>query len=181
MSIALKQYSSGFRSISGHIRPGVDLTMFRIENVRTGDPELVELIKTVQLHRLSHVSSDHKLQLIDCAKRLFNDFDTFVKYNVLSNNLVNGKILDFLVDTVEFVNGGVRELPITTWANYLDTATKHAALIPDRRNLTLNITGPNYIAKWIRQPNGFEDLVSTLILMFGIRLHDTSKSKNGLI
>ena len=181
MSIALKQYASGYRSISGQINPGVDLTMFRIENVKSGDPELVELLNTVQIQRLTNVSSDHKLQIIDCAKRLFNDFDLFVKYNVLSNNLVHGKVLDFLVDTVDFVNGGIRELPITTWANYLDQDKKRPAVVPDRRNLTLNITGPNYIAKWIRQPNGFEDLVSTLILMFGIRLNDTSKSKNGLI
>ena len=137
MSIALKQYSSGYRSISGQVSPGVDLSMFRIENCRAGDPELVELLKTVQLFRLDNVSSDHKLQIIDCAKRLFGDFDKFVQYNVLSNNLV--------------------------------------------RNVTLNLTGPNYIAKWIRQPNGFADLVSTLILMFGIPLKDITKHKNGLI
>lgn len=181
MSIALKQYSSGYRSISGQVSPGVDLSMFRIENCRAGDPELVELLKTVQLFRLDNVSSDHKLQIIDCAKRLFGDFDKFVQYNVLSNNLVHGKVLDFLVDTVEFIDGGVRELSIETWSNYLDQAPKRPAHIPDRRNVTLNLTGPNYIAKWIRQPNGFADLVSTLILMFGIPLKDITKHKNGLI
>lgn len=181
MSIALKQYSSGYRSISGHVTSSVDLTMFRIENVRSGDPELVQLLHTVQLNRLSNVSSDHKLQLIDCAKRLFGNFDTFVQYNVLSNNLVHGKVLDFLIDTVEFIDGGIRELSVETWTNYLDQVPKKPSQVPDRRNVTLNLTGPNYIAKWIRQPNGFADLVSTLILMFGIRLPGASKSKNGLI
>ena len=39
----------------------------------------------------------------------------------------------------------------------------------------------NYIAKWLRQPNGFQDLVATITIMFGIRLTDPAKMKNGLL
>lgn len=52
----------------------------RSMNVREGDPELVELLKRVQIERLEHISSDNKLALIDAARRLFGDFDAFVDY-----------------------------------------------------------------------------------------------------
>lgn len=181
MSLMLKQYASGFRTIHGQAGPTQNLHGLRIENVREGDPELAELMKTIQIQRLDNVSSQHKLQIIDIAKRLFNDFDRFVSYNIVQNNLIHGKYLDFIVDTVDFVNGGIRSMDTAFWLSYLDFETKKPALGEKPRVVELNSTGANYIGKWLRQPNGFEDLVATLIILFGIRLVDKTKPMNGLI
>ena len=181
MSLMLKQYSSGFRTIHGIPNSRQDLYDLRIENARGGDPELVELMKTIQINRLSHVSSQHKLQLIDIAKRLFGDFDSFVSYNIVENNLIHGKSLDFLIDTVEFINGGIRSMDIGLWMNYLDFETKKPPLQAKPKVVELNSTGANYIVRWLRQPNGLEDLVSTIAILFGVRLVDTTKPMNGLI
>lgn len=180
MSLLLKQYSSGFRSIHG-VTDEVSIAGAKVENIKDGDPELVELMKVIQFNRLANMSSQDKLNFINVAKRLFNDFDRFIQYNIVGNNLVHGKSLDFIIDTVEFINGGVRVLDINTWLNYLDFETKKPSKALDPRVVELNSTGSNYIGKWIRQPNGFEDLVSTLSILFGIRLKDTSKPMNGLI
>lgn len=179
--MVLKQYASGLRTFPSGIRNARALPHMRVENVRTGDPELVQLVEAIGIHRLENISSAHKLQFIDIAKRLFGDFDAFVNYNSVENPLIHGKDLDFLIDTVEFVNGGVRTLDINTWFNYLDQTPKKPAPIPDTRVISVSRTGSNYIAKWLRQPNGFQDLVSTLTIMFGIRLSDPTKFKNGLI
>lgn len=180
MSLMLKQYSSGFRSIQGKLDQH-NLAGINVELVRTGDPELVELLKIAQISRLSSMSSDDKLKFIDIAKRLFGDFDQFVQYNIVNNNLIHGKTLDFIIDTVEHINGGVRSLDINLWMNYLDFETKKPNENLDRRLVELNSTGTNYIGKWLRQPNGFQDLVATLTILFGVRLKDTSKPMNGLI
>lgn len=176
----LKQYPSGLRTLPVGVRLSGTFNL-QVENIREGDRELVELLKRVQITRLSNVSSDDKLQLIDIARRLIGDFDVFVDYNMVNNPLIHGKDLDFLIDTVEFVNGGIRSLDINTWFNYLDQHPKKPAGIPDDRSISLNRTGSNYIAKWLRQPNGFQDLVATITIMFGIRLADPTKMKNGLI
>lgn len=176
----LKQYPSGMRALPAGVRLTGTFNL-NVENVREGDPELVQLLKVIQIHRLENISSDDKLKFIDIASRIFGDFDAFVDYNCVQNPLVHGKDLDFLIDTVEFVNGGIRTMDINTWFNYLDQLPKKPAAIPDNRRISLNRTGSNYIAKWLRQPNGFQDLVATITIMFGIRLTDPAKMKNGLI
>ncbi len=70
----LKQYPSGLRTLPLGVRL-IGTTNLQVENVREGDPELVELLKRVQIERLEHISGDDKLQLIDIARRLFGDFD----------------------------------------------------------------------------------------------------------
>lgn len=181
MSIVLNQYPSGLRTLSGDYNPAVDLRMYRVTNVKDGDPAVVALTKQLQLTRLSNLSSTDKLAFIDCAKRLFGDFDAFVKYNIENNNLVHGHDLEFLLDTVEFVNGGVRSLSIDTWMSLLDQKPKKPNPSPAVPYVTLNYTGTNYIGKWLRQPNGMADLISTLIIMFGLKLTDPKNVKNGLI
>ena len=181
MSITLNQYPSGLRTVAGRYDPAIDYRMYRITNVKDGDPVLVELIKRLSLSRLHNLDSMDKLAFIDCAKRLFGDFDSFVKYNIENNNLIHGHDLDFLMDTVEFVNGGVRSLSIETWMNLLNQEPKKPADVPVDPYITLNYTGTNYIGKWLRQPNGMADLISTLIIMFRLKISDPKNTKNGLI
>lgn len=180
MSLMLKQYSSGFRSIQGNLDRS-NLAGIKVDLVRGGDPELVEILKRAQINRSANLSSDDKLKIIDIAKRLFGNFDQFIQYNIVDNNLVHGKSLDFIVDTVEFINGSLRSLDINIWTNYLDFTTKKPSSKIDRRLVELNSTGTNYIGKWLRQPNGFEDLLATLTILFGVRLVDNTKPMNGLI
>ena len=180
MSQMLKQYPSGVRTFVGTIRPqDIDLA-HEVELVKDGDPELVEVLKRVQVHRLGNITSQDKLLLISHAKRLFNNFDQFIAYNVLKNDLIHGKDLDFLLDTVDFVNGGIRSMDMSMWINYLDQEPKKPPRLPEDRIVELNSTGANYIGKWLRQPYGFEDLVDTLTILFGIKLQVPDKVR-GLI
>lgn len=181
MSITIKQYPSGMRSLEGGYDPSVDFRMYRTELVKEGDPILNDLVKRLSLDRLANLSSTDKLAFIDCAKRLFGNFDDFVRYNIENNAVVHGKDLDFLIDTVEFVNGGVRCMSIHTWMAILDQKPKKAGVVPDNKFVELNYTGANYIGKWLRQPDGMSDLITTLIIMFGLKLTDPKNTKNGLI
>ena len=163
------------------IEYNTDMRMYRVESMKDGDPQLQNLITNFAVSRVALLPSVVKLEFIDCAKRLFGNFDKFVEYNIENNNLIHGIDLDFLIDTVEFVNGGIRSLPIETWGNYIEHTPKKPDDLAQHKNLTLNYTGTNYIGKWLRQPNGMADLISTLIIMFGLKLTDPKNVKNGLI
>ena len=181
MSITLNQYPSGFRTIEGTFNPELDLRSHRVVLNKEGDPEVRELTNRLQLTHLDNLASIDKLAFIDAAVRLFGNFDSFVKYNVENNNLVHGHDLAFLIDTVEFINGGVRDMSIHTWTSILDQAPKKPNPSVRKGEYHLPFTGTNYIAKWLRQPNGLADLISTVILMFGLKISDPQNSKNGLI
>lgn len=181
MSITLKQYPSGVRTIDGRYDPRYDTDKVIVKNMKLGDPDIHRLISLVRLNRISHISSLDKLDFIKAAKRLFGNFDEFVRYNLLHNNVLHGKDLDFLMDTVSFINGGHRSFSIEMWMNYLDRDPKRASDIPCNEHHDVEQVGANYIVKWLNQPNGFSDLVSTLIILFGLKMTDPRDITNGII
>lgn len=181
MADTIKQYASGFRTLPTGYDPKYSTIQPKIELVKDGDPQVDELRKTLQMVRVGNLSSKDKLAFIDCAKRLFGDVDRFMEYNLQYNKLVHGEVLDFLVDTLEFINGDNRSLSIETWGNYLDQKAKTPAKVPDDRRINVSYAGNNYIEKWLRRPNGFSDLASTVIIMFGLKLTDPKNIQNGII
>lgn len=181
MYITLKTYPSGYAVPVRAAEDGNYLTTVDNTFHKEGDKELNELMKRIATVRLTNISSSDKLKLVDCAKRLFGDMDAFITHNLTKNPRVQGMNLDFIIDTVDFINGGVRSLSIMTWTNCLDQTPKKNTLGLDDRSFSFSKVGSNYIAKWLRQPNGFSDLAATLILIFGLREVDPSNTVNSLI
>ena len=98
-------------------------------------------------------------------------------YDILAmqcdNNALKDETRDFLVDTVEMLSTGSRKMSIYTWLR-LTTATFAEYSAPKKGPISdhalydaLNATLPaNPIATWLALDGGFEDLLTTLYILF---------------
>lgn len=107
------------------------------------------------------------------ALRLFGDLHAWAQEQ-LSNPNLTGYNRQFVQDTLNFIETGTRELPVQTWSDLVSEggAGHHAHAIPQRlldNKLLLKSsdTSLELLQKWVAQPNGFEDLINTLHLLFG--------------
>ena len=181
MALLLKQYSSGIRIVQGQMRPGLDTGRVRVELEDEGDKELIEFFNRVSATRINNWQSVDKFKFCEIAKRLIGDFDSMVNYNLTSNKRISEKHVDFIIDTINFINGGVRELDMITWSCILEhnpPLKEKVAMVDFTKVPSVD---SNYIAKWISQPDGLSDLVATVVLWFGIKLQDPKKTKNGIL
>ena len=107
------------------------------------------------------------------ALRLFGDFRSWVDDQRGNPNIV-GYNRNFLADTLAFIDTGKRELPVPTWIDLVSEggASHHAHAVPPRllengQLLASSESSLQLLQKWISQPNGLEDLLNTLHLLFG--------------
>lgn len=135
---------------------------------------------------------DNREKVIKLAKVLFSN-PSFFKWIQLQTD--HGHISDlhntFLIDTLEYLTTGQRQLEISQWVGLIEksiktTATKvdiarffdrelygsmgYDKLLPSTVNDILDI--------WVRKPNGFEDLLISLYVIFGNRPYITDVSEN---
>ena len=105
--------------------------------------------------------------------RLFGDFEEWLREQKLNDNIV-GYNRDFLTDTLEFIKTGRRSLPVLTWYDLVAEGGHghHAAAISQqvlnaRTRNKVTDASIQLIQQWVAQPNGLEDLLTTLHLLFG--------------
>ncbi len=107
------------------------------------------------------------------ALRLLGDFKTWVREQQENPNIV-GYNREFLNDTLNFIKTGQRALPVLTWYDLVTEGGEghHAHAIPQRLResqpvLKASDASVQLLQQWISQPNGLEDLLTTLHLLFG--------------
>lgn len=142
--------------------------------VSQGD-ESIELLFKTSLDRSVNVRNAwpfHRSVLIN-ALRLFGDLREWAVEQLSNPNIV-GYNRQFVTDTMNFIETGKRELSVATWADLVSEggAGHHAHAIPQRLLdtkllSTSSDTSLQMLQKWVSQPNGFEDLINTLHLLFG--------------
>ena len=111
------------------------------------------------------------LLLISYLKESIGDLRQWLWVQVSSNDLVHGYSLDFLKDTINYVNTGHRELSIDTWYNVIDsTPTKQSLDVNARLDTFKNITilsTDEFLSRWLTHENGVRDMFQTAHLLFG--------------
>lgn len=107
------------------------------------------------------------------AMRLFGDFEDWLREQRLNSNIV-GYNREFLADTLEFIQTGRRGMPVLTWYDLVTEGGHghHAQaisqqLLKARAGNKVTDASIQLIQKWVTQPNGLEDLLTTLHLLFG--------------
>lgn len=105
------------------------------------------------------------------ALRLFGDFHTWVQAQ-RANPQVAGYNLAFIEDTLKFINGENRELHLVNWIELLSQghADIHLADLRVPRitpRLQQSPSTVNAIQRWCSRPDGLEDLLQTMNLLFG--------------
>ena len=119
--------------------------------------------------------------LAECALRAF---DSKLMNSWLGLQIKNSDISDmhirFIEDTFVFINGGTRSINIMSWARMLDGTHSESDKVTKKLDLvkmlgcsTFNQLTPrsvktsDVIFDWLGQPNGVEDLIYSLKVIFG--------------
>ncbi len=107
------------------------------------------------------------------ALRVFGDFRDWLDDQKSNPNIV-GYNRQFLADTLCFIETGKRELSVHSWFDLVSEggASHHAHAVPQRlldskQLLASSESSLELLQKWIAQPNGLEDLLNTMHLLFG--------------
>jgi hypothetical protein len=98
----------------------------------------------------------------------------------LTNPELGDKMRDFLADTILFIRTGKREYSINTWMTLLTTPStvgvaataspsRNGRIPEDKLALVVKKYNShiNYVAEWLRQENGFEDMLMSMKIMYG--------------
>jgi len=96
------------------------------------------------------------------------------KYAKLSNLHKN-----FLYDTLNYLASGIRDIEVAQWIKLIDYSSETNSVIVNiddyfakETKASLNSINSNLtyvIADWISKPNGFEDMLITMFIIFGER------------
>ncbi len=141
--------------------------------VSEGDQSIELLFRTLVDRTTNTRSWPFYESVLTNALRLFGDLNDWFKEQLSNPNLI-GYNRQFIHDTINFIEGGQRELPVRTWYDLVSEggAGHHAHAIPQRlqdNKLLLRASEPSLelMQKWVSQPNGLEDLLNTMHLLFG--------------
>lgn len=146
-------------------------------------------IQSESLMLLVPESFDHKLKVVNLARELFVNLDFFIYVNLVENKHLSLTGVNFLIDTLNFIAKGQRTTHPLVWGTLLPCCYSSTVVTREQRMKALGdmdqeILGrlrPNTDANgimgedphwrrindWISQPGGFDDLTSTIRVIFG--------------
>lgn len=111
------------------------------------------------------------LLMLEQLKKKFGEFRDWVWIQASVNRAVHGYALDFIVDTIEFVQTGQREYSIDTWYSLITTDPPLEHIDADPRvALFKNIHIPkteDLLVNWLKHEKGVHDLFQTAHILFG--------------
>ncbi len=121
--------------------------------------------------RFIHNRWEFESFVLDTALRLFGDFQTWVQAQ-RNNPQITGYNKAFIEDTLKFINGEDRELQLVNWIELVSQghADIHLADLRVPRvtpRLQQSPSTVKALVNWCSRPNGLEDLLQTLNLLFG--------------
>lgn len=150
--------------------PGPDDTI----NSR-GDETVTELFRVYEAGAVDFNTMEFKLRVLDAAVRLFGDIREWMLLQRNNPNIL-GYNLDFLRDTLKYITTGERTMGPLVWLDLVAHRSVHTTLA---NHLTLHeltipkdIKTPEVLQLWCSRKGGFEDLIQTLFLFFGVSLEE---------
>lgn len=139
-----------------------------------GDPEITALWAEYRKPGVNTTTWTFRKKVIACAKRLLtNNRNVFTRTD--GNPLVVEYNYKFLLDTIRYIGTGKRQISIHAWPDLLTHLPKKTtADVRDRhdievmmRDVGLSTSADTMIQMWCSHKGGFDDMVSSLNLMFG--------------
>lgn len=137
-----------------------------------GDATVTTLYDLFVNRQVDTTAWEFRKRVLEAAQRLFGRIDEWLLLQS-ENAHMRGYNLEFIQDTLNFIRTGERAMQIVTWIELLHEQS-------DIEQGTLDARGPNsffalkagedtvlLLQKWCAQPNGFQDLMCTLHVMFG--------------
>lgn len=156
---------------SGQVFPKSGIILFH--GVREENPDVVNLWNCYK----SIVSAQPPIKLlldaITVAKRAFGaDFLQWMTVHVTANPEVTDYRVDILRDTLRFVNGNKREFGLNTWNTLLGISGNDSPQSTDGKlekfaDIVIPKTTVELVSRWLSQPDGADDMIYTLNILFG--------------
>lgn len=171
-------YPSGFSRTVSEVTEALVTDLKKPRNVYAERPDKqVEILHVDWVTDIdSHMSWDRRRNFILYYNKLYGDFWTWLKQQVVTNDYIYDVNLDFLIDSVRFILTGHRHMAIQNWRDLTIEfpAYKSGSASLDRwenfkqeSGLDENHMQSNYIGMWCSHDSGFEDLIYTTQIIFG--------------
>lgn len=158
-----------------------DLTPEAVQHV-VANESIVEVYNQVIRRQVIHTDFDFRERVVRIALRAFgvNNFALWVQLQKESPTFTQTHA-DFIADTLKFITSGKRDISVDTWEKIVGPGSNDPV---DKPNLDLDMlataenslwpSGPqteatlhHVITRWLSQPRGFIDLVTSLYTLFG--------------
>lgn len=137
-----------------------------------GDATVATLYELYSDRLVNSTAWVYRKRVLDAALRLFGKVDEWLLLQS-SNAHLSGYNLEFIQDTLNFTRTGKRQMTIETWLellherNDVQQGTLDARAPKTYFTLEAGENTPQLLQNWCAQRGGFQDLVSTLHVMFG--------------
>jgi hypothetical protein len=136
-----------------------------------GDHELAVVYDLYINRKVDTDSWEFRKQVLAVALRLLANFKQWVNDQSVNANVM-GYNLEFLKDTLNYIQTGNRRIGVLQWLELTTEVDQIASVNPNQKLSRVDypgfLTTPHAIQKWCSWPNGFEDLLLTLNVLFGI-------------
>lgn len=120
-------------------------------------------------------------KIIKAAKNAFNNISIYNWLNIQKYaNTVTSTHVNFISETIDFVLGSPRSIQTSQWIRLLEVSEKAQSINLDidkyfnKNNIQNQVKFSSslltdFIVTWVSQPNGFEDMLLSLYVIFGDR------------
>lgn len=137
------------------------------------DPEVEALYKLFINRTVSTTSWQFRARVVTCAARLFGNFHQWLALQAVGNDFIYDLNFEFLKDTVQFIRTGHRDMSVFNWQELLmeHPDARPGAASPrrlDEFRLTDSAEFENVIGMWCSKEGGFEDMICTVHVLYGV-------------
>lgn len=142
--------------------------------MRMGDPRVHALFMEFTNFPKQAITWEFQKRVINLALDMFaGEYSWFIRQD--ANALLNDQNYGFVLDTVRFIATGRRKLSIHTWPALLTYDVPVVTeSVEGRRDiyklmlaLSVGTQSEAFIAQWLSQKDGFNDLMYTMNMLFG--------------
>jgi len=139
-----------------------------------GNRDVDQLVDLLFTGRVNTQGFSYYREVFPIAMQLFGDFPRFLATQK-NNPFLYGYNYEFLLDTLKFILTGCRKVSIHNWKPLLaewaephsDHKQRASSGLPVEFKALVGRPGAEIVAQWCSHPNGFDDMVMTMWLMFG--------------
>jgi hypothetical protein len=144
------------------------------KSVVDGDASIDELFNLYLSGKVNHQGWSYRKEVLEAAARLFKNSTNFIIMQ-RDNPHLYGYNYDFLQDTVNYIATGRRKLSIQAWKGLMsehmpptgDYKTRTVFVVDQEAKKIIQYSTAELISQWCSRPGGFEDLLQTMVVMFG--------------
>ncbi len=137
----------------------------------TGDAEVNQIYDELIQRQSNMESWDFRKRAMLLGVRVFNEFFRWAM-DQQNNSAIQSYNYDFLVDTLNFINTGKRQLTTVNWLYLVseESYPNRGANMVRQHPLPLgmfNNKSEEVVSKWVGQPDGLEDMITSMFVLFG--------------